>query len=434
MNTSSNARRNPRKKKKSAGNNVSLIKVAGLTLLLLLLILAAAFFLNGKIPSSNVSEEIEDTFCSINSDNIKDIVPFADGVAILSASALKYLDAAGNEIVTNTHSLVNPVVEANSKTVLLYDRGGYSMSIENNASEYRKLSFNSVITTATIGHDGNYAYVLNSDNGYQSHLYVYTLNGKKQFEWGSASDYIIDVALSDNGKYAAVTLMGIEGAEYFSKIILFKFNSSEPVYTVELRDTTVYEIDFTASKKLTAFSDTGVYSINSKGEFAAVQTYSASEMSYASVYYNGLACTLNSRFSNEKEPVLTVFNKKGKQIFTHAFSEQITGVYCSKNYACVIADNVIEIFNKEGTSVGKILLDENCVKAVIADRRIYALTSSGIYSFSVNTNNSHSDSIIETLPVTENITEDITEVTTEDVTEKQPEAESTTQASLGVVG
>ena len=438
MNTSRNKKTASRRKKK-VNNNVSLIKVAGLTTLLLLLILAAAFFLNNKLPSSTLrEEESKDIFYSINSDNLKSFVPFSDGVALLSASSLRYLDAAGNEIVTNTHSFANPVIDVSSKTVLLYDRGGYSLKIENNTSEYRSLSFNSVITTAALGHSGNYAYVLNSDSGYQSHLYVYTLNGKKQFEWGSASDYIIDVALSDNGKYAAVTLMGIEGAEYFSKIILFKFNSSEPVYTAELRDTSVYEIDFIANKKLAVYSDNGVYTINNKGEFAAIQTYSLSEMSYSSVYYNGLACTLISRYSNEKEPLLTVFNKRGKQIFTRTFSEQITDVYCSKNYVCLVADDVIEILNTEGTLVGEIDLDETCINAVIAGRRVYALTSSGIYSFSVNANSSSVDSIVETQPDTENITENTTENTTENIaenqTENQSETDTTTQAPVGVVG
>ncbi|MBQ2758715.1 MAG: hypothetical protein IJE93_03005 [Clostridia bacterium] len=443
MNTGNNEKRIPNKKKKSSGNNVSLIKVAGLTVLLLLLILAAAFFLNNKMPSATVSnEDNTDIFYSINSDNLKDMLPFSDGVALLGASSLRYLDASGNEIVTNTHSFSNPAIEINGKTAILYDRGGYSLRIENNTSEYRNLTFNSVITTATIGNKGNYAYVLNSDSGYQSHLYVYTLNGKKQFEWGSASDYIIDAALSDNGKYAAVTLMGIEGAQYFSKVILFKFNSSEPVYTVELRDTTVYEIDFVGSKKLSVYSDTGVYVINNKGEFTAVQAYSASEMSYSSVYYNGLACTLISRYSNEKEPVLTVFNKRGKQIYTHSFSEQITGVYCAKSYVCVIADNVLEILNTEGTVIGRILLNEACVDAVIAGRRVFALTSSGVHSIAVNTNNTLSDSIIETQPEAENTTEKQTEADTtaekqteaDTTAEKQTEAESTTQASLGAVG
>lgn len=400
MNTNSRNKKNTSRKRKQVKNNVSLIKVAGLTALLLLLILAVAFFLNNDMFSSVFSDkEHTDTFYSINSDNLKSIVPFSDGVAILSASSLKYLDSSGNEIVTNTHSFSNPAIEVNGKNAILYDRGGYSLRIENNTSEYRNLTFNSVITTATIGNKGNYAYVLNSDSGYQSHLYVYSLNGKKQFEWGSASDYIIDVTLSDNGKYAAVTLMGIDGAQYFSKVILFKFNSSEPIYTVELHDTSAYEIDFVSSKKLFVYSDTGVYLINSNGEFTAVQAYSSSEMAYSSVFCNGLSCTLICRYSNEKEPLLTVFNKHGKQIFTYTFSEQVTGVYCAKNYVCITADNVLEILNKEGTLIGKILLDETCINAVIAGRRVYALTSSGIYSFSVNTNNSSADSIIETQSV-----------------------------------
>lgn len=400
MNTNSNEKRIPRKKKKKGSNSVSLIKVAGLTCLLLLLILAVAFFLNNKIPLSTAGKEEKtektDVFYSVNSDNVKDFVPFSDGIAVLSASSLKYFDVAGNEIITNTHSYANPEIEVNSKNLLLYDRGGYALRIENNTSEYRTLTFNSVITTAAIGKKGNYAYVLNSDDGYQSHMYVYTLNGTKQFEWGSASDYIIDVTLSDNGKYVAVTLLGIKGAQYFSKIILFKFNSSEPIYTVELHDTTAYEIDFVSSKKLSVYSDTGVYIIKKSGEFTAIQSYSASEMAYSSVYYNGLSCTLISRYSNEKEPLLTVFNKKGKQLFTHTFTEQVTGVNCSKNHVCIVADNILEILNNEGSLVGKIQLDEACIKAVIAQRRVYALTSSGIYSFSVNMNNSSAESIVET--------------------------------------
>ena len=116
LNTNSNKKINSQRKKKNVRNNVSLVKVAGLTVLLLMLILSAAFFLNSKLPAATVSEkESKDIFYSINSDNLKRFEPFADGVALLSASSLKYLDSSGNEIVTNAHSFANPVIDVNSK-------------------------------------------------------------------------------------------------------------------------------------------------------------------------------------------------------------------------------------------------------------------------------------------------------------------------------
>lgn len=419
--------RNPRKRNQNMGK-VSIIKVLCMTVILLLLIIAAALFLGNLNLTDNSDVADSELFLSINSDTVKDVLPFSDGVAVLTSSSVKYLDASGNEIVTNLHSFSNPRAEINSKTLLLYDSGGYNLRIENNSSEYSSFTFDSVITSAAVGKKGNYAYSLNSDAGYQSHLYVYSLRGAKLFEWGSAGDYIVDIALSDNGKYVAVAVLGIDSAEYYSKIILFKFNSSEPVYTVNLYDTTVYQIDFVSSKKLSVFSDSGVYLTDSKGECTCVQAYSSTEIAHSSLFYNGLSCTLISLYGNEKSPKLTVFNKNCVEKYECSYTEEINDVYCSKNYVALVFDSKIQVLNGENTVVGNIVLDEACIDVVIADRRVYALTSSGIYSFSVNYNNS---AVINF----DNLSEDsLTQNTTvEEENTTQKEEQSHTQLS-GAVG
>mgnify|MGYP000455988216 CR=1 FL=1 len=64
------------------------------------------------------------------------------------------------------------------------------------------------IVTCAIGRSGNFAVATREDNA-ASFLTVYDKNVNEVFKWRSSNDYIMDIALSDDGKYAAVGGSGL---------------------------------------------------------------------------------------------------------------------------------------------------------------------------------------------------------------------------------
>ncbi len=314
-------------------------------------------------------------------DSIKDIESYSSGLVMLTDTALVYLDSNGKNLSSNSHQYAQPVMAKGGSSVLLYDKGGASFRIEKNTKIYNTYTVSNPITVATVDKNGDYAYVLNEDGGFQSHLYVYSYKGKKLFEWGSSKDYCIGAALSDNGKNIALSMLGVNNGEYVSKVILFNFRNNEAAYTVEFPDTTVFKLEFISGKDVAVFTDNGIYVIDKKGEYEKKSDYSPSEIMHSSVSAKGLSAFATASHGNTKDSVLNVFDKKMNSSFLVEYKSEILGVRASDKFVSVILGDRLETYNKAGEKTGNIVIDEKCVDAAFSGRTLFVFTISGIYNF-----------------------------------------------------
>ncbi len=314
-------------------------------------------------------------------DSIKNIEKYSSGIVMLTDTAVDYLDSTGRKLASNSHQYSQPVMVPKASSILLYDKGGTSFRIEKNSKIYNTYTVANPITCASIDKRGNYAYVLNEDGGFQSHLYVYSYKGKKLFEWGSSSDYCIGTAISDNGKNIALSMLSVKNGEYLSKIIFFNFKANEAAYTVELPDCTVFRLEFLSGKNLAVFTDNGIYVIDKNGEYVKKADYSPSEIMHSGICDNGISCVALALHGNSKDSLLTVFNKKLDAVFTLEYNSAIHSVCSSDKYVAVLLGGSVEIYDAKGMKTGSITIDEKCFDVAFSGRSLYILTVSGIYSF-----------------------------------------------------
>lgn len=384
---------NGSKKNNGKLNAAALVRVVGAALLIVILVLAAAFVIGDKIPSDGKtdSETVESGF-DIGAASVNSVVPYSGGVAAIADSAVYYFDASGNLLSKNEHTFASPVAEASGRNLILYDLGGYKYRIEKRGGVYVEQETASVITCAAIGKRGNYAYSLNSDGGYQSHLFVYSERNKKVFEWGSSSDYISTLALSDNGKYCAAGILSSENAKIVSVVKLFGFNADEPLLSVDFTGSVVYDIAFATSKRLIVFCNDGVYSVGTDGTKELTVPYSSNEIRHFDNCRTGLKALSVAVFGNENNTRITVLSRRGKTLFEKTFTEDVSDVVCSSNRISIVFRDRIESFDQKGNSVGLIHLNESASSAVLSGSRLYVLGANGLYSFSSNARSSASES------------------------------------------
>ena len=384
---SAHRKKRPAHGKKQSGADVKrLFKVLGLSLLIVLLLLAAVHFIarytDWDIFGSKSKSDVQDgVIYKIDADTVRMMSPYGGGVALLTNSSVLYLDSSGREIESNKHIFATPEMRLNDKTVFLYDKGGTGCRLEKNASVYREFTAPGVITCGAVGKKDNYAFSLDNHEGYQSHIFVYSFKGDKQFEWGSASDYCFRMALSDSGNRLAVCVLGVENAEYYSKVMLFSFNSGQPNYTVDFSGKTVFDIDFVTGKKLAVYTDAGVYFIDSDGTMSARQEYSSSEIEHSCVNAHGLSCTAVIPYGNEQTPLITVFDASHKAIYSHQYNTLISGVVCSGSYVGVVMFDKVQILSRSNRIVGDIHLGETCERCVIVNNYLYVLTGTGLHRY-----------------------------------------------------
>lgn len=373
------------KRKYDVGKKNKSSVVIGVCVVLLILVMVLASVIStfsgisvADIPGSGVKGAL--IYNSLP-DSIRSIEAYSSGSVMLTDTAVEYLDSDGKKLATNSHLYSQPVLKVRGSTALLYDKGGTQFRIEKNTSVYNTYTVSGTLTTAAIGAKGNYAYVLNSHDSYQSHLFVYSYQGKKQFEWGSASDYCIALTLSDNGKSIAVATLGVNNGEYGTKVSLFNFRENEAEYTTELPDCTVYQLIFVKSNTIAALTDNGIFVINKKGETEKIAEYTSTELNCSDSADSGLKAIAVNRYSNSKDSQVKIYNKRFNELFDIEPDGEIYSVCTSKSFVAVILGDTIDIYNIKGDKTGSIVIGEKCIASVFSGRTLFVRTVSGIYSF-----------------------------------------------------
>lgn len=374
-------------------------KVIALCVLLLILLTAVSAVLATvfDVPLFNAGNKDADgsLIYSTDSEEINEMYAYSSGMVMLTDSSVSYLDSNGKKLASNTHRYSQPVMKSNGKTVLLYDKGGTDFRLERDLAVYNTYTVNSTIVTAVLGKKNNYAYVLSDDEGYQSHLYVYSYQGKKQFEWGSASDYCIAAALSDNGKNIAVSMLGVDNGEYYSKVLLFSFGKTEAVITSIFDGCTVYELKFINNKTLAALTDNGIFVINKDGEAQKIYDFLPSELMHSDSTSSGLTAVSCARLGNTKDSVVKVFDKKFNEKLELQLTSEVN-VCTSSDFVALFGNESIRIYNAKGKQTADIEFSDKCTRAVFSGRTLYVETVSGIYSFDAYTDLTAADIYEET--------------------------------------
>lgn len=362
--------------------------IIGIAVIALILMMAAAALiahLTGmSLTDFEANEKAGSVIYDSLPDSIENIEKYSSGVVMVTDTAVDYLDSQGNHLASNPHTFSQPCVDIKNTTLILYDKGGLSFRIEKGTTVYDTFTVSKPIVTAGIGKNRNYAYVLNDDGGYQSHLYVYNLQGNKLFEWGSSADYCIETALSDNGRSIAVALLGVKNGEYVSKINFFNFRDDKALYSIELPDCTVFGLEFINNKTVAALTDNGIFVINKNGEYEKTAEYSPVEILHSSSSFRGLKSVAVALHGNLKTTQVSVFNKKFEELYKLDFTSEVYSVKTSDKYTAVIQNGIISVYNNKGEMTGSIISDERVEDAAFSGNSLYALTVSGIYCFDVN--------------------------------------------------
>ena len=350
----------------------------GIAALVVLVIIAAAIAVADHAESSGKNRT--HGAYTINSDSVLELGDYTSGVAVLTSNSVDYVDSFGNLMSANEHTYTNPVMITSGKNLVLYDRGGNLMKIEKNASLYKSFTFEAPISCADITSKGTYAYVLNADSGYQSHLFVYSYKGKKLFEWSSL-EYVVGVAVADSGNFVAINTISVGNADTLSKVYLFQFNKETYDYMEEFIGETVFDIDFVSGKKIAVLTDRGAYLMNAKGERTALCEYSANELNHTDLKKGSLGIVSVNLYGNTNNTKVYLFDRNYKNVYEQTYQNAISDVIADLNYYAVIFGNEIRILNSKNIETGHILLDEVCMDAVISGGKLYVLSSGGIRQY-----------------------------------------------------
>lgn len=387
-------RRKPVKKKKlnftiSAKNAKTMKLLAIILVVLLLIILAAGQF--GGVTFSTISDQIRTSIAGFGSG---DGYPYRmNGVEITDAGVtnsdlmlvyddtVKVLDSTAKELSNLNHDYDHPVLRSNSGRALIYDEGAKNFRVQSKTKVLYEKELSYMILTGSMGKDGTVA-IGSRANDAQSMLTVYNTKAEEIFVWKCAKENIISCDVSDNGKYFAVSVLGVNNGSVYSKVHIFNKNDDTPKATFEYVDSAVSSVQFLSNETLFVFGNNICEVI--KGDKVKEKIDVSVNTPYKLyISDNNTAILVLSKYASTTQKIIKVYNKSGSELFTQEINGLIKSVSTDGKYTGVLTDDHVQIYNnRNGKLCGSADVNTDAEKVMISGRNTYVYSVDKIDKYS----------------------------------------------------
>lgn len=308
----------------------------------------------------------------LNSSNVDGIGVLNGDIFILETDKTMTLNTTAKEVKSVKHTYARPAMSIRSDRALVYDRAGTRYRVENRTDTIAEgqLSSDEIIITGTVGKKGNIAFGTLCNDATSRLVVINSTYKKRVFVWNCANYTISSVALSDNGKYAAVSVIGSENAEEYSKIYIFNFDYAEPVFEGEYLGNTLVAVHFTDNNDLAAVGDNGLVFIRNfkKSEKVDLKDSTLSAFAFGE---NGDTITVQARYGSVNTQQLVGYRPSGKEDFRVDYDEEIKALSVSKSRIGVLTSNTVDLYGYGGHLHKKVSADSNSMKPLLVGNKVY---------------------------------------------------------------
>ncbi len=326
----------------------------------------------GRLDSQAVSQGI--TY-GIPSDSVIDMKMVDGGAVILSDSELIFINEAGKFVRRYQHKYDKPAISVFDATVIVYNRGGNSYTIEKRNKRISEGTTERAIITAVMGNSGYYAISTRAVDAF-SELSVYNRSGDIKFRWRCSQEHIINLSLSPNKKTIAAAVIGSADAHIYSRVFIFDFDYSEPYAVFDYTNSSVFSVKYTKAATLHVYTDKEKSIIVGKEKKDTV--FDVEEPRMLTYSPNGKAAFLSSRFGNDSTNLLSVYDKDGVLLFNKPIEENVKALSNSNSGVNLLFNDRSETYNYKGELIGSVELGNESVSSIISSGELFVLSPQGI--------------------------------------------------------
>ncbi len=307
------------------------------------------------------------------------IVKINSDLLVLTDGSTFVLDSTARKLSSFQHTYSVPVIDSQNGRAVMFDVGGNSYRVQSKTKILYEETTQQKILTAAIGSDGS-VLVATRGSDCVSELTVKNKSQKEIFKWSCAKESIVAADISDNGKYAAVSLIGAENGELYSKVKIFDFDYSQPVSEYDFGSGIVSSVEFLSGGNVLVSGETVMSFINTKSERTDIDL-SLNTLSRIYTSENNLTAAVFSKYGSSSSKILRVYSKSGKELFSTEINSAVRDVSCEGRYISVLTDKQLLNFNKSGKQIGSAEVTSDGISCFTDGNNTYVLTTSAVNSY-----------------------------------------------------
>lgn len=269
------------------------------------------------------------------------------GAVTVSAAGAHYYGLDGEHLAEEVLSLENPVLSASRTAAVAYDAGNQSLFVFRNGEETFKLTLtggNNLLSARV--NDSGWLAVTAQQSGFKGAVTVYNSRGREVITIGLSSVFAVDAAVSPDGQSVAVITMGQEQGNFFSRLLLYPLDQTEPSLQVELGALTVLDLDYEEGLLWILCEDR---LITVTPDDASVQTclITPDHLKGCSLEGDGFALLLTGPYRAGGATQALVVDQTARAVRTIPLSSQVLDLAASGEYFALLTGSRLTIYDQE---------------------------------------------------------------------------------------
>ncbi len=284
---------------------------------------------------------------NIYAQNPNELISNCEVSLILNNTYFEVYNKDGKLINAASHGMFEPELKVSEARFLLFDRDRYSVKVYNYSNELYERTFEKNIYCADIGRDGTFAVVTSSDT-HNNTVSVFNKNNEQVYTWNSADNYIVDVAVSNDGDSIALCLVDALSGSFVSKVYILEYDSATPVWKAEI-NTFVSSITSVNEKYFLLTGVDAAYTVDWEGgyrehEISGVVRCYNTDITKNCVYAFG-------REDNEHDNSIVIIGEDGSKYSEFEFSAPISDIAVNGEKIAVLSSDTVYVYDLDGTAL-----------------------------------------------------------------------------------
>ena len=280
--------------------------------------------------------------------NLSDTFAVLDGdLLVCSRNSISLYSGSGTQYIDQSVSMKNPVVNTNGSLAVVYDAGGSSLYILGQRSLVWSSDTLEPILSARLNRNGQLT-VATQASGYRGTVTVYDASYSPVMVVQLSSAFVMDAALSDDGRTLATLTVGQTDGAFATGLDLYVMNYASGDYQADvscpLGGGVVLDTRHTASAVWTV-SDKGLTITDHTGQTVRADWMDRYLRRYT-LSGDGFALALLGKYRAGSQAELWVVDQQGQRQ-TIEFNEQVMSIAAAGRYFAVLTSDRLDIYTDE---------------------------------------------------------------------------------------
>ncbi|NCB62747.1 MAG: hypothetical protein EOM52_03900 [Clostridia bacterium] len=275
-----------------------------------------------------------------------------DDLMVWSTTGVRLYSPGGVEYLNESLMLSRPAATANGGVAVVYDAGGCVLRAYSKREQVFSLdnAQGEEILSARVNSGGMLA-VTTRAQGYKGVVTVYDSKFEPKVRYRLSSRFVMDGAISDDGKTVAVLTLGQENGAFNSSLDLYAIDGDEPFATVSLGNNLILDLRSHGSQFWTV-GESGLTTVGSDGAVAGQYDYGGRYLKAFSLGGDGFASLLLGKYRAGSGAALVTVDETGAVLATVDISDQVLDLAAAGRYTAVLTAGGLDIYTKDLSSYG----------------------------------------------------------------------------------